>query len=80
MPFYTAINDGRWKYIRYLKQGETEELYDLLADPEELVNLADELSQKAHLERLREALLTELRRTRAGFAEEVPVSKQMLGE
>ncbi len=80
VPFYTAINDGRWKYIRYLKEGETEELYDLQTDPEELTNLADEPAQKENLERLRAVLLAELRRTKAGFAGEVPASKQMRGE
>jgi len=31
--------DGRWKYC-YSQEGPTEELYDLQADPQELVNLA----------------------------------------
>ena len=30
----------RYKYIRNLLPGETEELYDMKNDPEELVNLA----------------------------------------
>lgn len=80
VPYYLAVNDGRWKYIRYLRKGETEELYDLQADPEELVNLADKPSQKENLERLRAFVLAEARRTEAGFAEEIPPSKQMLGK
>ncbi len=80
VPFYLAVNDGRWKYIRYLRKGETEELYDLQADPEELTNLAEEPAHKDHLERLRAFMLAEARRTEAGFAEEIPPSKQMLGK
>ena len=33
------VCDGRWKYC-YAQEGPTEELYDLAADPTELVNLA----------------------------------------
>ena len=80
VPYYLAVNDGRWKYIRYLRKGETEELYDLQKDPEELTNLADDPSQKGNLERLRAFLVTEARRTEAGFAEAIPASKQMLAQ
>ena len=77
VPFYIALNDGRWKYIRYLKAGETEELYDLQSDPEELTNLADEPAQQAHLQRLRKLAEDEARRTKAGFADEMPPTRQM---
>ncbi|RFC47470.1 MAG: N-acetylglucosamine-6-sulfatase [Verrucomicrobia bacterium] len=62
VPWYVAINDGRWKYIRYLHGGE-EELYDLREDPEELRNLRGDRS--AELERLRGLMKEELRRTGA---------------
>src|SRR5262249_30378478 len=42
VPWYVALRDDRWKYVRYLTPGETEELYDLRVDPDELHNLADE--------------------------------------
>ena len=77
VPFYIAMNDGRWKYIRYLKAGETEELYDLTSDPEELTNLADEPSQTDNLKRLRTLAREEARRTGAGFADEMPGTRQM---
>lgn len=77
VPFYIALNDGRWKYIRYLKAGETEELYDLKEDPEELRNLADDAAHRDHLKRLRALAQDEARRTKAGFAEEMPVTRQM---
>ena len=80
VPFYIAVNDGRWKYIRYLKAGETEELYDLKADPEELKNLADEPGQVSTLKRLRQWAEGEARRTKAGFADSMPATKQMLEE
>ncbi len=77
VPFYVAINDGRWKYIRYLKSGETEELYDLHTDPEELKNLADEAEQTENLMRLRRLAEAEAKRTGANFADAMPASRQM---
>jgi len=60
VPWYVALNDGRWKYIRYLTGGD-EELYDLQSDPEELTNLEKEPGPE--LERLRALMDAELRRT-----------------
>ncbi|MEN3940559.1 sulfatase-like hydrolase/transferase [Prosthecobacter sp. SYSU 5D2] len=77
VPWYAALNDGQYKYIRYLTPGETEELYNLQADPEELTNLADEPAHLATLEKLRAAAVAELRRTSAGYAELLPPSRQM---
>src|SRR5262249_4546284 len=39
VPWYVLLRDGKFKYIRNLVAGETEELYDLQADPQELTNL-----------------------------------------
>ena len=80
VPYYLALNDGTWKYIRYLRKGETEELYDLQADPEELHNLADEPKQSSRLQRMRELMIAEAKRTRAEFADAIPASKQMRQE
>jgi arylsulfatase A-like enzyme len=72
VPWYVAVRDGKYKYIRYLRAGEPEEVYDLEADPEELTNLAAKPEQAKVLERLRGALAGELRRTGAGFADHLP--------
>ena len=40
IPQTEAIRTERWKYIRYLKHPEYEELYDLQNDPQEGTNLA----------------------------------------
>jgi arylsulfatase A-like enzyme len=65
VPWYTAVVQDRWKYIRYLQPGVPDELYDLGTDPEELKNLAGEARHTAQLARLRQALADELKRTAA---------------
>lgn len=72
VPWYAAMNDGRFKYVRYLKPGQPEELYDLKNDPEELTNLAEDAAHQADLHRLRAATVDELRRTKAGYADSLP--------
>jgi arylsulfatase A-like enzyme len=75
VPWYGALNDGHYKYVRYLMPGEMEELYDLQADPEELKNLAADPSQKANLERLRAATVAEIRRTGADYVDDLPPNR-----
>ncbi len=70
VPWYTALVRDGWKYIRYLEPGAGEELYDLRADPEELVNAATAGEQAARLAELRETMGADLRRTEAGFGDE----------
>jgi hypothetical protein len=55
---------GGWKHIRYLQPGLPEELYDLGSDPEQLKTLASEPRQAERLEKLRQALAAELKRSR----------------
>jgi arylsulfatase A-like enzyme len=65
VPWYTTVVLDGWKYIRYLRPGEPEELYDLTTDPEELTNLAGQAKHAERLTRLRAALVAELKRTGA---------------
>lgn len=69
VPFYVALNDGRWKYIRYLRASDGEELYDLKKDPEELENLAGRLELADEMDKLRKTMQSELVRTGADFIE-----------
>ncbi|MFN8711012.1 MAG: sulfatase-like hydrolase/transferase [Planctomyces sp.] len=77
VPRWIAIRKGPWKYIRTLIAGETEELYHMEDDPDELQNLALLPERQELLSELREAATSELRRTQAGFADEMPITRQM---
>jgi arylsulfatase A-like enzyme len=72
VPWWVLLRDGRHKYVRTLVPGEIEEVYDLMADPEELDNLASRSEHRQLLERLRSAALEELRRTEAPFLAALP--------
>ena len=72
IPWYVMLSEGRFKYIRNLVEGETEELYDIVADPDELTNLAAEPDHRTRLEDFRQKTIAELRRTGAGMAEHLP--------
>ncbi len=78
VPWYVAIRHGQFKYIRTLQEGETEELYDLATDPEELTNLVPDTKYADLLARLRRATIDELRRTNAGFIDHLPPTAAML--
>lgn len=75
VPWYALLRDGSYKYIRNLVAGETEELYDLAADPEELTNLASRPEHAARLRELRAKAIAELRRTDAKFVDRMPPVK-----
>ena len=72
IPWYVMLSKGRYKYIRNLVEGETEELYDIVTDPNELVNKAHTPELKKTLEKFRTETLAELRRTSAGFIDNLP--------
>lgn len=72
IPWYVMLSEGKFKYIRNLIKDETEELYDIKADPDELINLAHDASNDSLLKRLRNATVDELKRTDAGMAENLP--------
>lgn len=75
VPWWVAIRQGKYKYIRTLVKGEMEELYDLDADPEELTNLALVAEHKALLAQLRQTTIAELRRTEAGIVDHLPKTR-----
>jgi len=72
VPWWVSLHDGRYKYIRTLVAGEIEELYDLENDPEELHNLALSQEHATRLQRMRADTIAELKRTKAGFVNELP--------
>ena len=72
VPWWIFLRKGKYKYIRTLVENEIEELYDLEADPEELVNLALNPKFNKQLRSFRHQLLDELTRTDAKMVENLP--------
>ena len=54
--FYTAITDGRFKYLWY-PEGGHEQLFDLQTDPHELNNLAGQAACREQRDRLRDEMI-----------------------
>ena len=72
VPWYVMLSQGKYKYIRNLVPGETEELYDLDADPDELNNLVASADHAERLKRFRQSTLEELKRTDAPMVNHLP--------
>ncbi len=77
VPWYALLRDSKYKYIRTFVEGETEEVYDLEADPEELDNLAAKQEHQELLSQLREKAIDELKRTNAKFVDSLPATRAM---
>lgn len=77
VPWYAMLRHGHHKYIRTLVADEIEELYDLDADPEELINLAPRPEHRELLDHMRAQAIQELRRTDAGFVDAMPPTRAM---
>jgi arylsulfatase A-like enzyme len=80
VPWYALLRDGKYKYVRNFVEGEVEEIYDMHADREELVNLAVKPEHQALLKVLREKANAELKRTDAKFVDSLPETAAMLAE
>lgn len=78
VPWWLFLRDGKYKYIRTLVEDEIEELYDLEADPHELVNLAGRPEMQKKLRELQGKLMKELDRTHAKFKPNLPKSRKAL--
>lgn len=68
---------GDYKYITTLVPNEIEELYNIEEDPRELKNLALDNKNYPLMDQLRSLMLDELRRTKAGLVENLPVPRRM---
>lgn len=75
VPWYVMLAEGKFKYIRNLIEGETEELYNLDKDPHELHNLATKKFHQRRLQKMRQSTVNELHRTDAGMADHLPATK-----
>ena len=75
IPWYVLLSQGRYKYVRTLIEGETEELYDLVSDPQELINLVQNPNYRDLLQSYRTTAISELKRTGAGFVDNLPSVK-----
>ena len=78
VPWYAMLRQGTMKYIRNFVEGETEELYDLRNDPDELENLASRTEHSNLMNSLRKTAIEELKRTDAGFVNNLPKTKSEL--
>ena len=69
--FYKIRDDA--DYVEHLSsENEKEELYDLKSDPEELINLSEMKRYSNTLKKYREETIAELKRTDAGFVNNLP--------
>ncbi len=76
VPWYTAVVQDGWKYVRYLQPGVGEELYDLNTDAAEMRNLVGRDEHRDRLSAMRAALTSELKRTDADAAL-LPTGKEL---
>jgi hypothetical protein len=69
------MSGTRWPQVRR-RRGEAEHPVHLLADPEELTNLAFDPQYAATVKRLRAAAIAELHRTGARMVDSLPPVKE----
>jgi len=54
IPAFEGLRGERYKYVRYVDEGDYEFLHDLQSDPDELINLAGSLKYRKTLEKMRQ--------------------------
>lgn len=74
IPWWVSYRQANYKYIMNLIEGETDELYDLETDSEELDNLALQPKFRKTVQQLRRKAIAELKRTDCPFVEGIPAS------
>ena len=77
IPWYVSLRQGRYKYIRTLVENETEEIYDIDRDPNELINLAQAGAHRDRLKKMRAATIAEMRRTDWNLVDHLPAVRTL---
>ncbi|MEC8044386.1 MAG: sulfatase-like hydrolase/transferase [Verrucomicrobiota bacterium] len=54
IPAFEGLRGERYKYVRYVDEGDYEFLHDLQSDPDELINLAGNLKHRKTLQKMRQ--------------------------
>lgn len=75
IPWYGFVIKGKYKFIQTYVENEIPELYDIESDPDELNNLALKKDFKSIVFKYHEMLKSELKRTNAKFADNLPKMK-----
>ncbi len=73
---WLMMRDGKYKYIRHIKDNVIEELYDMENDPDELNNLTVNPQYKKKLNVLRRKAVEEFRKKNGDFVDHLPEPKQ----
>ena len=71
------MRDGKYKYIRHMKDDTIEELYDLDKDGKELNNLAVDPEYASLLKKLRKKAAVEIRKKDGEFIDYLPEPKEL---
>lgn len=72
IPWWVSYRKNNYKYIINVLPDEIDELYDIDADPDELINLAYYPEYQSARNQLRDETIAELRRTDCPFVDQIP--------
>jgi len=71
IPWWVSYRKNNYKYIKNIAPGEIDELYDIDADPDELINLASYPEYQPVLFEYKREMMAELKRTNAPFVDKI---------